>query len=121
MSDTQQGPIYHMCRADEWVAAQAGGSYSGSSQDQADGFIHFSDGKQIIESAAKHRRGQDGLVILEVDPQILGPALKWETSRNDALFPHLYGDLPVGAVLRSFDLNLDADGMHVFPEDWGLG
>jgi uncharacterized protein (DUF952 family) len=115
------GPIYHICRTDEWTAAQASGSYGGSSQDQADGFIHFSGGSQVIESAAKHRAGQDGLVLLEVAPEKLGAALKWEASRNDMLFPHLYDDLPVVTVIRTFKLILDADGKHIFPEGWGLG
>lgn len=113
--------IYHICRADEWAAALATGGYGGSSQDQADGFIHFSDGAQLRASAAKHRAGQDGLVLLEVAPEKLGAALKWEPARNEHLFPHLYGDLPIAAVLRTFDLKLDETGKHIFPEDWGLG
>jgi uncharacterized protein (DUF952 family) len=83
--------IYHICRAEEWRAAQASGSYPGSSQDAADGFIHFSAAAQVKESAAKHRAGQTGLVLLAVDPDKLGPALKWEPSRGGLLFPHLYG------------------------------
>ena len=71
----KDAPIYHICRADEWVMAQEIGSYGGSSQDQADGFIHFSGGDMVIESAAKHRAGQDGLVLLEVDQSELGAAL----------------------------------------------
>jgi len=39
--------IYHMCRRDEWTAAEASGPYRGSSQDAADGFIHFSTAEQI--------------------------------------------------------------------------
>ena len=61
-------PIFHMCRTDEWEAAQKAGSHPGSSQDQADGFIHFSSGAQIVETAAKHRAGQDGLVLLRGAP-----------------------------------------------------
>lgn len=110
--------IYHVCRAGEWEAAQAAGVYGGSSQDQADGFIHFSDAGQVVESVAKHRAGQDGLTILEVDAPTLGAALKWEPSRGGQLFPHLYGPLPVSAVLRSAALPLGEDGRHVFP--WGL-
>ena len=85
--------IYHMCKADEWAQAQAGGSYPGSSQDQADGFIHFSTYEQVWTSAAKHRCGQDGILLLAVDTTALGDALKWEASRGGALFPHLYGTL----------------------------
>ena len=52
--------IFHMCRREEWLAANAHGAYPGSSQDQADGFIHFSTREQIVESAAHHRSGHAG-------------------------------------------------------------
>ena len=107
--------IFHICRKDEWDAAQAGGSYAGSSQDRADGFIHFSNAQQVETSAAKHRHGQDGLVLLTVDATGLGAALKWEESRGGALFPHLYGELPLAAVRRVDDLPLGPDGRHTFP------
>lgn len=109
-------PIYHMCRAEEWQAALSQGSYPGSSQDQADGFIHFSTKAQIAVSAAKHRVGQTGLVLLTVDTARLGPQLKWEASRGGAMFPHLYGALDPAAVLSVDDLPLGADGHHIFPE-----
>ena len=110
--------IYHVCRRDEWQAAQTSGAYPGSSQDKADGFIHFSAAEQVVASVAKWRAGQSGLVILEADPTALGPALKWEASRDNKLFPHLYGALPVTAVRRFAELPLGPDGKHVFP--WGL-
>ena len=108
-------PIFHICRAEEWAEAQSAGRYEGSSQDKADGFIHFSGRNQVVESAAKHRAGQDGLVLLSVDPTRLGDALKWEPSRAGKLFPHLYGPLPLEAVIRVEDLPLGADGRHRFP------
>lgn len=107
--------IYHMCRRQEWQDAEAAGAYGGSSQDAADGFIHFSTAAQVVESAAKHRAGQSGLVLLAVAADRLGPALKWEPSRGGQLFPHLYGALPVDAVVRVAELPLGADGRHVFP------
>jgi uncharacterized protein (DUF952 family) len=109
------GFIYHICKAKEWHAANATGLYPGSSQDEADGFIHFSTSEQVVESAAKHRAGQDGLVLIEVDAAALGPALRWEPSRRGALFPHLYGALPIAAVRRVWPLPLGADGRHEFP------
>ena len=107
--------IYHMCRREEWDAAVAEGTYGGSSQDRADGFIHFSTKDQIVESAAKHRTGQDGLMLISVDADVLGDALKWEESRGQRLFPHLYGDLPTDTVSEAEDLPLGPDGFHVFP------
>ncbi len=107
--------IYHLCTAGEWRAAEAAGVYNGSSQDTADGFIHFSTKAQAPTSAAKHRAGQTGLVLLAVDPALLGEALKWEPSRGGDLFPHLHGPLPVTAVLSALDLPLGPDGRHIFP------
>jgi uncharacterized protein (DUF952 family) len=108
-----QPAIYHLCRREEWQAATAGG-YAGSSQDVADGFIHFSTAAQIAASAAKHRAGQRDLVLLAVDPAKLGAALRWEAARDGALFPHLYGPLPPDAVRWVRELPLGADGRHIF-------
>jgi len=108
--------IYHMCRADEWAAAVAAGSYRGSSQDLADGFIHFSTAAQIVESARRHRAGQDGLLLVAVDAAQLGGRLKWEASRAGDLFPHLYGPLDPGESTSVRPLPLGRDGLHVFPE-----
>lgn len=108
--------VYHACRRSEWEAGLARGHYPGSSQDAADGFIHFSTAAQLVESVRKHRAGQHELVLLEVDAAALGAALRWETSRHGQLFPHLYGGLPVTAVRRVFDLPLGGDGHHLFPQ-----
>jgi uncharacterized protein (DUF952 family) len=107
--------IYHMCQAEEWALALAEGRYDGSSQDKADGFIHFSTKKQVWTSAAKHRKGQPGILLLCVKTKKLGDALKWEPSRGGDLFPHLYGPLDPDAVVETVPLPLGDDGVHVFP------
>ena len=107
--------IYHMCRRGEWQSAEHAGAYHGSSQDASDGFIHFSTAAQLAASAAKHRAGQSDLVLVAVAPASLGEGLRWETARNGALFPHLYGALPVSAVRWVRDLPLAADGRHRLP------
>ena len=108
-------PIYHICRRVEWEAGEAVGVYRGSSQDASDGFIHFSTGDQVRRSAGKHRAGQSDLVLVTVEPSVLGDDLKWEPSRDGVPFPHLYGVLPLSAVLGVVDLPLGPDGLHVFP------
>ena len=47
----------------------------------------------------------------------LGEALRREVSRGGALFPHLYGVLPLSAVAAVTPLPLGPDGRHVFPAD----
>ncbi|HIJ63129.1 MAG TPA: DUF952 domain-containing protein [Rhodospirillaceae bacterium] len=106
--------VYHICRGSEWRDAVAAGVYRGSSQDQADGFIHFSTAAQVAGSAAKHRAGQTGLVLVACAAGRLGSGLRWETARNGQDFPHFYGSLPLDAVLAVVDLPLE-DGRHRFP------
>ena len=107
--------IYHLSRRADWEAAKGTGRYTGSNEDRADGFLHFSTATQVVESTRKHRAGETGLVLLEVDADALGTNLKWEPSRGGQLFPHLYGDLPADAVKAEHDLPLGDDGAHVFP------
>lgn len=109
-------PVYHLARQADFARASEAGQYEGSAEDRADGFLHFSTAAQVRESAARHRRGERGLVLLACDPARLGDALKWEPARGGQLFPHLYGPLPLSAVHRTADLPLGADGQHVFPE-----
>lgn len=112
---TEVDCIYHMCLRQEWEVAVKSGVYAGSAQDRADGFIHFSTAEQLPQSARKHRMGQTGLVLLAVNPQALGDSLRWEPSRGGALFPHLYGTLPLSAVLSVRDTPLDSEGIPVLP------
>lgn len=115
-SVTADAVIYNLCARSDWDAARAAGRYEGSADDRRDGFIHLSTAAQVAESAAKHRAGRTDVVLLEVDAAALGPALRWERSHAGALFPHLYGPLPVAAVRRAVALPLGPDGRHVFPD-----
>ena len=88
----------------------------GSSDDLRDGYIHFSTASQVAETARKHYFGQTGLFLVAVDADALGDALRWEPSRNDELFPHLYGELDLGAVTAVLDMRARSDGTHDIPE-----
>jgi len=107
--------IYHMCPAERWREAVRGGTYRGTADDLRDGFIHFSTAQQVAETAARHYAGLTDLLLLEVSADALGQDLRWEPSRGGALFPHLYGSLPLSAVTRVEPLELDANGVHVLP------
>lgn len=107
--------IYKISSEASWSAAQTAGIYRGSEIDRRDGFIHFSSAGQVAETAAKHFRGQSGLVLIAVDPDALRPHLKWEPSRGGALFPHLYGDLSMSAVRWTRPLAEGPDGCPLIP------
>ena len=108
--------IYKICPASAWREAERQGVYRGSADDARDGFIHFSAASQVNETARRHFFGQTGLFLIEVDADALGENLRWEPSRNDELFPHLYGELDLGAVVRVLDLRARSDGNHDIPE-----
>jgi uncharacterized protein (DUF952 family) len=108
--------IYKICPASAWREAERQGVYRGSADDARDGFIHFSASSQVAETAGKHFAGQTGLLLIAVDADALGAALRWERSRNDELFPHLYGELDLGAVTGIYDMCARSDGTHDIPE-----
>jgi uncharacterized protein (DUF952 family) len=108
--------IYKICPASAWREAERAGVYRGSADDKRDGFIHFSTAGQVAETARKHFSGQAGLFLIAVDVDALGDALRWEPSRNDELFPHLYGELDLGAVTEVHELRTRSDGSHEIPE-----
>ena len=108
--------IYKICSASAWSEAERQGVYRGSADDVRDGFIHFSCAAQVKETARKHFLGQKALFLIEVDTEALADALRWERSRNDELFPHLYGELDLGAVRAVHSLRARSDGTHDIPE-----
>lgn len=100
----------------DWRAALAEGRYDGSAVDRADGYIHLSAAEQLEATAAKHYAGQADLMLVEVDLTALGDALIWEPSRGGALFPHIYGPLPVAATRAARALSVTADGRMILDE-----
>lgn len=106
--------IYKILPRSDWTDAAAAGRYLGSALDRTDGFIHFSTAAQAQETARRHFAGQAGLVILEVEADELGTALKWEPSRGGDLFPHLYEPLDIDLVRAVIEAPLGPDGVpHV--------
>jgi uncharacterized protein (DUF952 family) len=110
-------PIYKILADAAYDAAKSEGRFMGNSDDLRDGFIHFSAAHQVAGTLAKHYPGQTDLLLLAVDADALGPALKWEESRGGDLFPHLYGPLPLEAILSVEPLRLDDDEeTHILPD-----
>lgn len=103
--------IYKILPRSDWATAAARGAYDGSPVDRQDGFIHFSTAAQAQETARRHFAGQADLVVLEVEADELGGALRWEASRGGDLFPHLYGPLDVDLVRAVIDAPLGPGGV----------
>lgn len=91
--------IFKIATTAQWQAAEATGVFEGAPIDLRDGYIHFSTEAQVPETLAKHFAGQHDLLLVAVEADGLGDALRWEVSRGGQLFPHLYAALPVSAVV----------------------
>jgi uncharacterized protein (DUF952 family) len=95
--------LVHLCPADEWSSAQTRGELRPESLASA-GFIHLSRPDQVHLPANRLYRGRDDLLLLYIDPARLNSPVRWElgvtTDPESMLFPHLYGALPVRAVIN---------------------
>ena len=92
--------IYKIAPRVLWAQEEEAGNFTGAPVDIADGYIHFSTSEQVRETAAKHFAGQTDLLLVSVDTVALGDALKFETSRGGALFPHLYAMLTLQSCIN---------------------
>jgi uncharacterized protein (DUF952 family) len=111
--------IYKIVPRAAWREAEELGRFTGSPVDHADGFIHLSTAAQLAATATKHFTGVADLLLVAVSTADVEPWLRWEPSRGGALFPHVYGDLPLSAVRAVTPLPLGDDGRHVLPESLG--
>ena len=89
------------------LAELESGSFAGSAADRRDGYIHLSTAAQLTETVDRHYAGQTDLHVAEVDLDALGDAIRWEPSRGGQDFPHLYGALPLVAVVAYSPLERD--------------
>ncbi|MBB1156698.1 MULTISPECIES: DUF952 domain-containing protein [Amycolatopsis] len=111
--------ILHICTRAEWAEVPAGGEYRASSLDDAE-FIHCSDPGTVALPANAVFRGQSGLVLLEIDPELVDAPVRWEDGDppdpRGIQFPHIYGPIPRNAVVAVHDFPPDTDGAFKLPE-----
>jgi uncharacterized protein (DUF952 family) len=91
--------IYKICDAPTWRDAERKGAFEGLANDRADGFIHMSNASEVRATLAKYFAGQHDLVLVAVDRDAIADTIKDEPSRGGVLFPHIYGVLPMDAVV----------------------
>ena len=108
--------IFKIVHRDEWAATH--GEYAGSEKDHADGFLHFSTAEQIPGTLARYYADADDLLLVAVDADALGAALKFEPSRDGAPFPHLYAPLTLSAVKWVREIGYDASRGHSLPREF---
>lgn len=115
--------IFHITSRRAWDEAQARGNYRAESL-ATEGFIHCSTVSQILPVAENFYKGQDGLILLAIEPTLLSSDLRWEPPSGgtpphgvpyEDPFPHVYGPINVDAVVNVVDLEQNSHGEFSMP------
>ena len=106
---------YKILTTDELHRLEQDGRFDGAPVDREDGYIHLSTAAQLPGTLDKHFAGRDDIALAAVDLDALGDAIRWERSRGDDLFPHLYGTMTLDTVLAYGPLDYEPDGSIKLP------
>lgn len=111
------GFIFHITTGFAWSAARDGGHYAADSL-AGEGFIHCSRANQLLRVADLFFTGQQGLVLLVIDPARLRPELRWEPGADlvTELYPHVYGPVNLEAVVDALAFEPGPDGKFRLPK-----
>ena len=115
--------IYHITSRTEWNEALQRGEFRADTL-ETEGFIHCSTKTQILPVAEKYYKGQQDLVLFEINPSLLSSDLRWEPPSGGApppgvpegeFFPHIYGPINLDAIVNVYDLESNPDGNYKLP------
>jgi len=109
----EPGRIFHLAAARAWADSFATGEYRESTLNatlEEVGFIHASYAHQLRTVADAFYRDRSDVVLLVIDPQRVGAEVRVEDGGQGELFPHIYGALPVAAVVAAPSVGQLADG-----------
>ena len=111
----QKGFVYHLVPPEVWEKAMVEGRYTVASL-KTEGFVHMSTEAQLFETAAVHLGQYDELIVLRLPVRWRKDKLKWEESRDGALFPHYYGPLELELVEQTMAIEKQSDGSFAWQQ-----
>ena len=112
--------IFHITKRDAWTRAKAEASYR-TEMFPLEGFIHCSTADQVIQVANIRFRGQTELVLLSIDTDRVTAEIIYENLEGGSqLFPHIYGELNIDAVVQVAEFEPGADGHFTLPKGEGV-
>ena len=112
--------LFHLAERAAWEAAKERGFYDLSTRGRTlaeEGFVHCSLPHQVRGVAERYYSDLDDLVLLVVDPARLTAEVRYEANAPGGdEYPHVYGPIPVTAVIHAVPVARDAAGHLVLPE-----
>lgn len=121
--------VLHLAPTDLWARAVEVGSYRGSTRDldlAVVGFVHASTADQlpVVVAGVYGDVSLDDHVVLVIDIPTCdtsGSPVRWEVPDDSVQrFPHIYGPVPVSAVVAALPMGRGADGQVIMPTLDGL-
>lgn len=113
-------PLFHLTTPDTWADAVANGAYPWSTRGKRFaevGFVHCSTWAQIEGVARYVYPGELTLTLLVIDPSLVAADIRYENlDGGSELFPHIYGELPMAAVVRAITLHANTAGQFWLPD-----
>jgi len=107
--------IFHITKREAWNRAEAEGTYR-TEMFPIEGFIHCSTREQVIQVANVRFRGQRELVLLSIDTDKVTAEIRYENLEGgEQMFPHVYGELNIDAVVEVTEFEPGADGYFSLP------
>jgi uncharacterized protein (DUF952 family) len=94
--------IFKILLPAEWAQFEADGYFDGSPFDRTSGYIHLSTREQVVGTAERRFADAGPLVVVAIDPDAFVELIRWEMMPNGGPYPHLYGRLPITAVLAVY-------------------
>ncbi len=108
--------MFHITTRNHWKTAKNIGTYRSDSL-ATEGFIHCSTAPQVLGSANRFFKDKKDLVILSIDPALVTAEIRYEGADPHNLFPHIYGELNIDAVIQATDLEATLDGSFILPSE----
>ena len=91
MKNKKESFVYRVMLNNEWDEFKKKKKFFGNKLDIQSGYIHLSTKSQIKNTIEKYYKNEDSIIIFKINVKDIAKNLKWEISRNNQLFPHLYG------------------------------
>jgi uncharacterized protein (DUF952 family) len=112
--------LYHIASRQDWAAAHQSGQPYRVASLETEGFVHCSTRVQLREVANRLFGSEEALLVLVIDPERLDVELRFEDSYGEGVaYPHLYGPVPLDAVVSTFEYCRADDGFSEPPAPRG--
>jgi glutathione S-transferase len=106
--------LFHLSLVDDWAAAQRSGELTDSTRGTTlaeEGYIHCSFADQVGDVAGRFYGDLDAVVLLRIDPALItSPIVVEDLVDSGVEFPHVYGPIPVAAVIEAATVTPDEIG-----------